>query len=384
MKKNKIISVLTIAAVVILGNTMSVSAASGEGKNYVSEFPETVVREATDTYVMMNSQYGIPVVSDWWAHKDDSSYYTLYCSDINNLTVQYGTLTKGEKLKYGIAYLLKNSYPNKQLLSNIIGHNTGGDDTSISTHMANFFITQYALWTYQGSSNIKDNLGTVELKFHNPSNTVTYGLYKSPFSEDNFVTEKILWADAKIDELLTATNAANEKDPEKATLIINASDEWQKSDEGYTTNLISLEPSSDQAKINSYSLSLENANEGIKVFKEGGEEITGNLSNLPAGTKIYIFVPKEIAKKGPKFKLNATASITYDVAYQYVDVTNLSQPSVLIGPESKEIVGAKDLSVIDDTASSVSGSLYLVGFLILLSGAGIIYANVKPRKQTNE
>ena len=43
-----------------------------------------------------------------------------------------------------------------------------------------------------------------------------------------------------------------------------------------------------------------------------------------------------------------------------------------------------ELKITPDTASSLSKTIYYIGFIILLSGMGIIYANIRPRKQESE
>ena len=103
--------------------------------------------------------------------------------------------------------------------------------------------------------------------------------------------------------------------------------------------------------------------------------------SITAGEEIYITVPSDKAKKAPKFTLNATTNISYYAAYKYVDNTSNSQPTVLLNPATKDVAGALELSIAPDTASSISAAMYFIGLLILLSGAGIIYANVRPRKE---
>ena len=60
------------------------------------------------------------------------------------------------------------------------------------------------------------------------------------------------------------------------------------------------------------------------------------------------------------------------------------QSSVLVGPETKNVLGALDFKIVPDTASSLSKTIYYIGFIILLSGVGIIYANIRPKKQESE
>ena len=90
-----------------------------------------------------------------------------------------------------------------------------------------------------------------------------------------------------------------------------------------------------------------------------------------------------------KIKRNVYANGTYEAAYEYVDNSNqcngvACQSSVLVGPTTKNIAGALDFKIVPDTASSLSKTIYYIGFIILLSGAGIIYANIRPKKQESE
>ena len=101
------------------------------------------------------------------------------------------------------------------------------------------------------------------------------------------------------------------------------------------------------------------------------------------------FFSKIDKTKEYNFKINATGNIIYDAAYQYVDNSNqcngvACQPSVLVGPTTKNIAGALDFKIVPDTASSLSKTIYYIGFIILLSGVGIIYANIRPKKQESE
>lgn len=307
--------------------------------------------------------------------------YILYCSDFTNHNISNATLTKDTKMDYGIAYILMNSYPTKTLISGATATESApqkGANCANANEMANIWITQSAIWGYQGVLS-SDLLISNSLKY-DPTGLVN-GFCDTWSYNNSTLTGSTLW-NGYVSGLISSAKAV--KDPADSTLSVTGGDGWTKTDDGYKSSLISVAPSSSEASYSAYSLTLEGAPDGVKVYTEAGEDITSKLDNITAGTKVYVFVPSEQAKKGPKFTLKASTTITYNAAYKYVDKTTNYQPSVLVGPETKNIEGAISLNVIPDTASSISNSIYFVGVLILLCGAGIIYANVKPKKQTNE
>lgn len=307
--------------------------------------------------------------------------YILYCSDFTNHNISNATLTKDTKMNYGIAYILMNSYPTKTLISGATATESApqsGANCANANEMANIWITQSAIWGYQGVLS-SDLLISNSLKY-DPTGLIN-GFCDTWSYNNSTLTGSTLW-NGYVSGLISSAKAV--KDPADSTLSVTGGDGWTKTDDGYKSSLISVVPSSSEASYSAYSLTLEGAPDGVKVYTEAGEDITSKLDNITAGTKVYVFVPSEQAKKGPKFTLKASTTITYNAAYKYVDKTTNYQPSVLVGPETKNIEGAISLNVIPDTASSISNSIYFVGVLILLCGAGIIYANVKPKKQTNE
>lgn len=388
MKKSKFLIAILVAVTISFSCICNVSAQSSPGAYtvYANQLPDTVVRR-TDGTVAFLHQATTPQVRDW--HSEE---FQLYCTDRTNEIVGNDTLTKGDKMKYGMVYLLMNAYPTKTIVTNnerkinayLYTDNSGVNSEQYSTYYGEVFATQYAIWGYQGTLN-QASLGNSLLGYTYDNNS-EYELYYNKKQNGNEISEQRIWKDANINELIAKAKEADNNDPADSTLSVTGGDGWTKTDDGYKSSLITVAPSSSEASYSAYSLTLEGAPDGVKVYTEAGEDITSKLDNITVGTKVYVFVPSEQAKKGPKFTLKASTTITYNVAYQYVDKVNNPphQPSVLVGPETKNIEGAISLNVIPDTASSISNSIYFVGVLILLCGAGIIYANVKPKNQTNE
>lgn len=322
--------------------------------------------------------------------------YLLYCSDYNNTALgNEDVLTKSERMDYGMTYLLKNTYPTKKIITGVTGASSNPtfrvQCASSAEEMINIFITQNAMWSYQNSISYVTNYPL----HHTPNGDtdymcnvwtydgVTYREVNPDHGEQpNSEFSKLLWR-TYVTKIVNEAKAV--KDPADATLTVSTDNTWTQENNTYKSNLITVSSSNDEAVLNNYSLSLANAPTGTKVYTEAGNEITSSLSNIPAGTKVYITVPTSEVKNGSSnFSLNATANIKYDAAYQYVDKVNNHQPSVLVGPETKDIAGTLNLTITPDTGSMVSKSIYFIGFIILLSGAGLIYANVKPREQEAE
>ena len=388
MKKNKLV-VLAVAFILVVGlKSANVNAAT----TYAETLPDTVTRNATSSnYKIVQPGFNI---TDGKTDKiveflSDDSKYLLYCSDRNNPNIDNAvTLTKGNQMDYKIAYVLTHGY-NKQYLmedgfSEVLEQgSSSGTETAQARgkDMVNLWITQAAIW------NLQNSFTSTELNNEPIRYTInSYGYYRLTSGSGNLSSAK-LWQ--YVEALVDGAN--NSKDPSTATLSVTGDTNWTKSDNISKSGLITVASLNDLAKLATYSISLENAPEGTKIYTEDGTDITDNSSDIAANKKIYITIDNSKIDKTKEynFKINATGNIIYDAAYQYVDNSNqcngvACQPSVLVGPTTKNIAGALDFKIVPDTASSLSKTIYYIGFIILLSGVGIIYANIRPKKQESE
>ena len=388
MKKNKLV-VLAVAFILVVGlKSANVNAAT----TYAETLPDTVTRNATSSnYKIVQPGFNI---TDGKTDKiveflSDDSKYLLYCSDRNNPNIDNAvTLTKGNPMDYKIAYVLTHGY-NKQYLmedgfSEVLEQgSSSGTETAQARgkDMVNLWITQAAIW------NLQNSFTSTELNNEPIRYTInSYGYYRLTSGSGNLSSAK-LWQ--YVEALVDGAN--NSKDPSTATLSVTGDTNWTKSDNISKSGLITVASLNDLAKLATYSISLENAPEGTKIYTEDGTDITDNSSDIAANKKIYITIDNSKIDKTKEynFKINATGNIIYDAAYQYVDNSNqcngvACQPSVLVGPTTKNIAGALDFKIVPDTASSLSKTIYYIGFIILLSGVGIIYANIRPKKQESE
>ena len=388
MKKNKLV-VLAVAFVLVVGlKSVNVNAAT----TYAETLPETVTRNAkSSNYRIMQPGFNITdgKTNAIIEFLSNDSNYLLYCSDRNNPNIDNAvTLTKGNQMDYKIAYVLTHGY-NKQYLmedgfSEVLEQgSSSGTETAQARgkDMVNLWITQAAIW------NLQNSFTSTELNNEPIRYTInSYGYYRLTSGSGNLSSAK-LWQ--YVEALVDGAN--NSKDPSTATLSVTGDTNWTKSDNISKSGLITVASSNDLAKLATYSISLENAPEGTKIYTEDGTDITDNSSDIAANKKIYITIDNSKIDKTKEynFKINATGNIIYDAAYQYVDNSNqcngvACQPSVLVGPTTKNIAGALDFKIVPDTASSLSKTIYYIGFIILLSGVGIIYANIRPKKQESE
>ena len=388
MKKNKLV-VLAVAFVLAVGlKSVNVNAAT----TYAETLPETVTRNAmSSNYRIMQPGFNITdgKTNAIIEFLSNDSNYLLYCSDRNNPNIDNAvTLTKGNQMDYKIAYVLTHGY-NKQYLmedgfSEVLEQgSSSGTETAQARgkDMVNLWITQAAIW------NLQNSFTSTELNNEPIRYTLSdIGYYRLTSGSGNLSSAK-LWQ--YVEALVDGAN--NSKDPSTATLSVTGDTNWTKSDNISKSGLITVASSNDLAKLATYSISLENAPEGTKIYTEDGTDITDNSSDIAANKKIYITIDNSKIDKTKEynFKINATGNIIYDAAYQYVDNSNqcngvACQPSVLVGPTTKNIAGALDFKIVPDTASSLSKTIYYIGFIILLSGAGIIYANIRPKKQESE
>lgn len=383
MKKRKI-GILGIALTTVFScAAINVNAAT----THADVLPEQVTRkDINDEYKFHESGINLDTTTNNVIEfLNEDGTYLLYCTDKNNTNTSKATLTKGSKMDYRIAYILNHGYSNFTLIDGITEEKALPDKTEQPANkgkdMANIWITQVAIWNIQNTIS-EANLNTTKQLSYTKDSENVFNLSNSESS----LTSGTLW-----NKVITLVNESNTKeDPETATLSITGDTNWTKSDDISKTGLFTVTASSDLVSMSTYTLSLENAPEGAEVHKEDGTVIS-STDEIAAGTKIYITVDntKIDDTKEYSLTLNAKTNGTYDVAYQYVDNNNSCsgkpcQPSVLVGPGTKEFNGSLKLNIIPDTASNISKTIYYVGFIILLIGAGTIYANVRPKKQETE
>ncbi len=275
----------------------------------------------------------------------------------------------GKTVDAKIVYIITHAqeYYNKTFGGQVGTANTQDNDAELA------WMTQVAIWQYQNANNFAGltvNTNDIEESGAqiNSTTSVTYS---------NRAIK--LWQTAQT--LVAAAKGANTTVLDSIQFAYDGKYMIDKNSKTIKTSLISV------LNLGSLKVTLDTSKmpQGTKIYNEAGQEI----AQVDASTKFYFVIPiNNIDNYSVKAKITATIdNYEYYAGYEYIHATdNTKQPLVLVVKEKKPISGALniDASHVEDTAISMSSSIYFVGFIILLCGAGIIYANVKPKNQTNE
>lgn len=387
MKKNKILAIAVLLVTMLFG-TLDVNAAT----TYAEKLPDTVTRGPI-TYAYTTGTNATEGKSNYpFYNEDTTGTYLLYCSDRNNPKYEHNDVLKksSERLPYGYVTILKGTYEIDPLYGYILATPMQEyTDKEQMKKMTNTWITQMALWGYQGTiTDAEINQDPLRYKVNESVGNINLANKEVRLYADADAAKEIGAKDtwnkyvaSVIQKAKTAKDPANSK----LNVVSEGKTTWTESDNIAKSNLIKVESEPGvEATLSKFSVSLENAPEGTKVYTADGKEVTDTTS-ITGGTKLYITIDKSKIDKSKEynFKLNATGTITYDSAYMYTNDSG-KQPSILVGPETKDIQGSLDFQIVPDTASSLSKSIYYIGFIILLCGVGMIYANVRPKRQEEE
>ena len=141
---------------------------------------------------------------------------------------------------------------------------------------------------------------------------------------------------------------------------------------------------------NTYAIKLSNAPTGTKVYginKSGKEEEIKDLSKVDYNTysQFYVYVPfKKVEKKET---INFTVQITGDfevyTGYYYEPSSGTAQRVTTVDKFSYSKNKGVPFTVVlaPNTGVNASSIMYIVGMVVLLSGLGILYVNIKNQKQ---
>lgn len=274
-----------------------------------------------------------------------------------------------DAVDYGIVYIITHAQDQYNSFASKLPATVTNKDLEMS------WFTQIAIWKYLNQNNFTSITSEVQTK-----GTDIFEEDSSPritYSQNAFH----LWRYA--DDLV---NAAKSQAGTNPSIVNNLAFNYDgthtvdKENKTIRTGVISIQNSSE---VSSFSLDLSKAPSGTKVYNESGSELT-SLTDIPSTTRFYLIVPISNPDNYTfDFNISATASYTYYNGYKYTSGAN--QPVVLVTNDTKSITAALRIegSHVEDTASSISRVMYISGLFILLCGVGIIYANVKPKKQKN-
>lgn len=388
MKSTIIVAFVAVASIITMGFNKSSYALPQYEKNSA---PDKITR-TPPAYSYVPSTASSGQVPNFEATSNGKTY-KVFCLDRHGNYTNSEELTKGDAVPYALTYIAKKAIPYVNYASTDTTNKTCAD-------AENIWIAQAAMWKYLDENNIttyrvsgKANLvaGTEEgdVAFDEGLDTLgkKYLNYYVAGTTNDAMTNcdkdaSELWKAAKD----LATEAKTQVDPStNAKITLESDGKFDITDDKkyFKSHIIKL---TSNVKVNHYRIDASTLPNGTKVYNQDANEIT-SLSQIDPNTSFYLLIPKEsINEKTINFKVSVTGTIYYDQGYVYQDAGKVNQPVMLVDLATKDIEAALNLTVTEspDTASTISNSIYFIGFIILLSGAGIIYANVKPRKQESE
>lgn len=267
--------------------------------NYVqADAPSSMsLNTATKLQNYMGANYYITL------RKDNNGQY-IYCLDFGKTSPSVGTtFTRNGQLDAGVTYIMANGYPNKTFTGN---------------ESKDYFITQSALWWYQGSVNGGKKLDLTNIT----NNNAELGGY--------------------IKNLYNGAINAKNKGYVESTITINTSSmTFGQSGDYYVSNIIDVNFTGDVLGYNVY---FNNAPEGTKVYTSKNEE-TDQIIN---GDDFYIKVPVSSVKEGTtNFTVYITATCKSNKAYIYkpADSSIQSMTSALLTSDNKELNATVNASI---------------------------------------
>ncbi len=139
---------------------------------------------------------------------------------------------------------------------------------------------------------------------------------------------------------------------------------------------------------NTYKISLGNAPAGTKLYGLNGnkeEEITNlNAVDYTKYKSFYIYVPKNKITETITFSVTVNGSFDVYTGYYYKpDNAAAGQHVITVDTVEKSKPANLEftLAPAPDTGVNISKLMYIVGMIVLLSGLGILYVNIKNQKQ---
>ena len=167
-------------------------------------------------------------------------------------------------------------------------------------------------------------------------------------------------------------------------LLINVADEISitQDEKYYQTSAVTV-AGSPSDNFNGYELKINKAPEGTFAVDVNGNKIE-DLSNLGVNDKVYFRVPvANVTEENKLIEFSVTGVFSTYNGYYYKHDGGQTISSVDVTPSN--ISKGEDISLdytpkVPDTGMSTAQTVYFIGLIILLSGIGIIYANVKPEE----
>ena len=283
--------------------------------------------------------------------------FRIYCLEPDVPFCDGDTYTQEPEVNrdYGLNYILRNGYQDVLMP-------TVADREAV-------WVTQMAIWYYLDY----DRLIAVE---EYSAETIAQSRYN----------RADLWQE--VDRLVEGARAATR--PE-TNLSINWDDAnfTLTADGNYLVSSLLRVTGTPASKFDRFSISIEGAPNGTVILNERMDLMT-EVTDLAPGTRFYVKVPVDNITAG-------TATFAVEIAgiFHRYRLWNYTAPPVggescqrvvLVERYSADLSESVNVTVrfapeVEDTNLFANRGVLAMGIIILLSGAGIIYANIKPKTQ---
>ena len=386
------LAVIAVAAIVIAGLNQTSYAIPDE-----EEFPESFKTSyAKDSFLTTDISGGAGF----------SPYYATYGNVTKQIfCMEHGvnfaadtTLNRKEAISdYGLLYLMANIYPNVEFMD-------GSANRKAFSKEVQTWISQVAIWEYLDATvtgeDARKNIALTEndKNFMEKAKAVCYGDETNPtcykvdgtsYQSINGTGEGTTSNDKTFYEVyikpIVDEAIANRSKPNKILKVNMADDITVTSDEKYYQSSeisVSADPS-DSNSFHGYMVKLEEAPEGTIVVDPNGEEIK-DLNNFSGSSKFYIRVPiNKVTEENKTVKFSVTGSFSSYEGHYYKDDNGVAQTVSTVYQVNSNFQTGAEFTLnytpeVPDTGLSTAQTVYFIGLIVLLSGLGIIYANVKP------
>ncbi len=274
-----------------------------------------------------------------------------------------------DSVDLGIVYIITNA-------ENYLTKNGINPNTTTNGNLLLSWFTQVAIWKYQNINNFASvSISNNNIEKHIPR-TGSYDIFCDERTSATTISTNAstLWNLAS-----NLTTEAKNLSNVSLNLHYDGNFSIQEENNKVKTSLIYA---SANGPFSSYALDISKAPSGTKVYSESNTVIT-NLSNIPKNTKFYLEIPVEnIENFTYDFNITATTTASDYKGYKY-KLSTADNKVVLVTHEPQQIHSAIEVKAthVEDSASSIPKIIYIVGLFILLCGIGIVYVNMKPRKQ---
>ena len=432
-KKPKILNVtIGLSFAVALVAIVSIVLVSMSGSSYslnAVEFPDNITTEESGYYyVGFGSDVQESYLTDYtkWTlanpymqGKNGSKQYDLLCldseKDYNAKNINY-TNSKSLVDDPGFVYLSAKLQNDSKL------------NGSSTPQAAKAWIKQQATWLYLGQVNPSDSSNSdVYTKSDSLNDLKAVKCIvgyepKEVAGETTRVAKTTAALCCKADTTVAGTDCAYDADGIFAEYGI---DQWIETaisyhKTGWPALTVSATKENDDFKLTndkkyytSSPIAVNISNEDDYGLTEALDEYTFSLSSdAPKGTKVMawdengnklvdvtnedklsyskyktlrIYVPSSVETGNYNFSLAVTGTIQQYTGYYYNPPTgqNNLQRLTTVDVVNKTSTGEAQFSVqiVPDTATNLSKTIYIIGLIVLISGLGILYVNVKKQKR---